>query len=445
MLELEDENTSPTLIKVFGVGGGGMNAVNRMIDASLRGVEFFVVNTDEQVLKKSTAENRIQIGQRATMGMGAGGDPEIGMRAAMEDKDSLTRAMQGADMIFVTAGMGGGTGTGAAPVVAEAAREHGALTVGVVTIPFEFEGRKRMELARRGIEELRQKVDTLITIKNESLFKVIDRSTSVRLAFRMVDDILLNAVKGLSDLINTAGIVNVDFADVRAIMDGTGDAIMGAGEGVGENRVVEAVNQAINNVLLEETGIEGATALLINVCGGEDMSMAEWKEVSEIITERADPGANIIIGLTVDENLSSRIRVTVIATGFRKRVDTGLRPQAAEENGVWHDYPLKRAVGEETPLPGRNPVISLRRRDREDTVRMEDPAAIPARDPRSGTSVRGERMSEGHFADGYSRSGEVNPQATDRENAPRPRRDYSDRLDLEDLEVPAYLRRRNRN
>ena len=465
MLELEDERTSPTLIKVVGVGGGGMNAVNRMIDASLRGVEFYVVNTDEQVLRKSSAENRIQIGQRATRGMGAGGDPDIGHRAAMEDKETIAQALKGADMVFVTAGMGGGTGTGAAPIVAETAREQGSLVVGVVTLPFEVEGRKRMELARRGIAQLREKVDTLITIKNESLFKIIDRSTSVHVAFRMVDEILLNAVKGISDLINTAGIVNVDFADVRSIMGETGDAIMGAGEGMGDNRVGDAVAQAINNALLEESSIEGATALLINVQGGDDMSMTEWKEVSEIITERADDGANIIIGLTVDESLHDRIRVTVIATGFQKsRAEKQPQKKAAVGHSVWREF---HVADQETAQRARHPVLSLRQQEAEVRADALSGSDVPTRGRTNAplefdedelepieehypSQQRGAAHGQSGRAHGQPHSRPTGPNVEGREFEARPQNgngrvagDMPRHVDPNDLDIPAYLRRKS--
>ncbi|MCB1168809.1 MAG: cell division protein FtsZ [Leptospiraceae bacterium] len=355
MLQLEDEKTSPTLIKVVGVGGGGMNAVNRMIDANLKGVEFIVVNTDEQVIRLSAAEEKVVIGQKTTRGMGAGGDPDIGLRAAQEDRDRLAQTLKGADMVFITAGMGGGTGTGAAPIVAEVARSVGALTVGVITLPFQMEGARRMKHAVRGLEGMKDQVDTLITIKNDHIFKVVDRTTPVDVAFRMVDEILLGAVRGISDLINTAGLVNVDFADVRSIMAETGDAIMGSGEGIGENRVMDAVNQAINNALLEDMNIEGATGVLINVCGGDDLSMAEWKDVSELVTAHVDPQANIIIGLTIDEGLRDRIRVTVIATGFDKTRDKK-KPagwKAFQEDGRARPYhPVQEAAEQE--LKARN-------------------------------------------------------------------------------------------
>jgi cell division protein FtsZ len=316
MFKFEDEKISPTRIKVVGIGGGGMNAVNRMIDSSLTGVEFIVINTDEQVLNKSRTHNKIQIGCKITRGMGAGGSPEIGNKAAMEDRDKIMKALKGADMVFITAGMGGGTGTGGAPIVAEVATELKALVVGVITMPFSMEGKKRMELAKRGAINLKEKVDTLITIRNDSLFKVVDRNTPVDIAFRIVDDILKQAVQGISDLINTAGIVNVDFADVRTIMGETGDAIMGVGEGEGETKVNDAISQAINSPLLEDSSIQGAKGLLVNVCGGSDLSMHEFKEATEIVTSQVDSDANIFLGLTEDLTLNDKIRVTVIATGF---------------------------------------------------------------------------------------------------------------------------------
>lgn len=319
MLYMEEHKTSPVSIKVVGVGGGGMNAVTRMSSANFRGVEFIIMNTDEQVLSKASVENRVQLGSKVTRGMGAGGDPDVGSRSAQEDKDRIANALRGADMVFVTAGMGGGTGTGAAPIVAEIAKELKCLVVGVVTLPFSFEGKKRAEFAKAGLNVLRQNVDTLITIKNDSIFKVVDKKTPVDNAFRIIDDILLNAVKGISDIINYPGIINVDFADVRTIMKDTGDAIMGVGEGVGENRVQEAVERAINNVLLEENTINGASSLLINVSGGNDLTINDWNEVSQLITGQVDTNANIIIGLNEDESLHEKIRVTVIATGFRAK------------------------------------------------------------------------------------------------------------------------------
>ena len=320
MLYLEEEKTSPANIKVVGIGGGGMNAVTRMVNSQMKGVDFLVMNTDEQVLLKSPVEHKIQLGTKVTRGMGAGGDPDLGQKAAIEDKDRIVAALKGADMVFITAGMGGGTGTGAAPVIAAIAKEMKCLVVGVVTVPFSFEGKRRADLANQGIEELKANVDTLITIRNDSIFQVVDRNTPIDQAFRVIDDILLNGVRGISDIVNHPGIINVDFADVKTIMKDTGDAILGVGEGRGETRVVEAVEQAINNSLLEDSSIQGAKSLLINVTGGSDLTIHEWNEVSQIITSQADPDANIIIGLNEDKSLEDKIRVTVIATGFQKRV-----------------------------------------------------------------------------------------------------------------------------
>lgn len=453
MLQLEDEErTSPTVIKVVGVGGAGMNAVNRMINADVRGVEFIVVNTDEQVLRKSAAETRITIGQKTTRGMGAGGDPDIGLKAAMEDRDRLIQALKGADMVFITAGMGGGTGTGAAPIVADVARELKALTVGVVTMPFTMEGGKRTEAARRGLEALREKVDTLITIRNDSIFKVIDRATAVDVAFKMVDEILMNAVKGISDLINTAGLVNVDFADVRSIMGETGDAIMGAGEGVGENRVTEAVNQAINNALLEDTSIEGANALLINVCGGEDMSITEWKDVSELITRHVDPRANIIIGLTIDAALRDRLRVTVIATGFKRakaeRADERVAlPRASGDAGraVWTDYEAEAPAPAAVPRRAARPVESPAARSAGPASAHAHPAQAHAH---PAVSIR--RENDRALMSGDPADDDVEPLADEYDlpesfARPAPERKAPRTIDVNDLEIPAYLRRRGRS
>ncbi|PJZ71446.1 cell division protein FtsZ [Leptospira perolatii] len=336
MLRFEDEEkTSPAIIKVLGIGGGGMNAVSRMANSSMTGVEYVIMNTDEQVLKKSPIENKINLGSKVTRGMGAGGDPELGTKAAEEDKDRILSVIQGADLVFVTAGMGGGTGTGAAPIVAKIAKEAKCLVVGVVTIPFSFEGRRRMEFAKRGVDQLRNYVDTLILVNNESIFQVVDRNTPIDQAFRVIDDILLNAVRGISDIVNNPGIINVDFADVKAIMKDTGDAVMGVGEGSGESKVLEAVGYAIDNVLLDSRSIMGATSLLINVTGGSDLTISDWNEVSQIITSQVDPNANIIVGLTEDPQLQNRIRVTVIATGFNKRpnsLSSGLRQPEAKVN-----------------------------------------------------------------------------------------------------------------
>ena len=302
-------------IKVVGVGGGGNNAVNRMITSGLQGVEFIAINCDAQALLLSKAQNRIQIGEKLTKGLGAGANPEIGQKAAEESRELLTEQLKGADMVFVTAGMGGGTGTGAAPIVAECAREAGALTVGVVTKPFSFEGKRRMNQAEAGIVNLKDRVDTLITIPNDRLLQVIDRRTSMIDAFRIADDVLRQGVQGISDLISVPGLINADFADVKTIMSNAGSALMGIGTAKGENGAVAAAEAAIKSPLLEAS-IEGARGVLFNITGGKDLSLFDVTEASNIITEAVDPDANIIFGAVIDEKLDDEIRVTVIATGF---------------------------------------------------------------------------------------------------------------------------------
>ncbi len=302
-------------IKVIGVGGGGNNAINRMIEAGLKGVEFIVVNTDAQALYVSEAEKKIQIGEKLTKGLGAGADPEIGKKAAQESEEELVRALQGADMIFLTAGMGGGTGTGAAPIIARLARQLGALTVGVVTKPFTFEGRRRGAQAELGIEELKAELDSLITIPNDRLLQVVEKSTAFNDAFKIADDILRQGVQGISDLIIKPGIINCDFADVQTIMRNTGTALIGIGRAKGENRAVEAAKQAISSPLLE-TSIQGAKGVLINVSGSNDLGLLEINEAAEIIHTAADPEANIIFGASINEDLGEEVRLTIIATGF---------------------------------------------------------------------------------------------------------------------------------
>ncbi len=337
MFKFDEEPQMNTIIKVVGVGGAGNNAVNRMIATGLEGVDYIVVNTDSQQLKASLAQTKIQIGTKLTRGLGAGADPSIGREAALEDRDKLEKALKGADMVFITAGMGGGTGTGAAPIVAEVAKESGALVVGVVTKPFRAEGRRRMQHAEEGIRDLKEKVDTIIVIPNDLLLKIIDRSTPMDHAFKLADDILRQGVQGIADIIMVTGLVNVDFADVRTVMKETGDAIMGVGIGVGENRAIEATQMAINSPLLEESGIEGAKAVLLNIAGGSDMSLHEVNEITEIINKQVDPDANIIFGATIDPALDDKIRVTVIATGFDRKLNMLNKPNE-----------LDRATG--TPL-----------------------------------------------------------------------------------------------
>jgi cell division protein FtsZ len=303
------------VIKVVGVGGGGTNAVNRMVDAGLRGVEFIAVNTDAQALLMCDADVKIHIGSKITRGLGAGADPQIGQDAAVESRDELKEALKGADMVFVTAGKGGGTGTGAAPVIAELARELGALTVGVVTRPIAFEGPKRGDQAEQGIRTLREKVDTLIIIPNDRLLQVVEKRTSIVDAFRIADDVLRPGVQGISDLITVPGLINLDFADVRTIMRDAGSALMGIGIASGENRAGEAARSAVSSPLLEAS-IEGATGILLNVTGGPDMGLFEVNEAAEVVTGAADQNANVIFGAVIDHALKDEVRVTVIATGF---------------------------------------------------------------------------------------------------------------------------------
>ena len=313
--ELEEKSKNLAKIKVIGVGGGGNNAVNRMIAAGVQGVDFLAVNCDAQALLLSKAPNRIQIGEKLTKGLGAGANPEIGEKAAEESRDQLVEALKGADMVFVTAGMGGGTGTGAAPIVADCAKEVGALTVGVVTKPFTFEGKRRMNQAEGGIVNLKDKVDTLITIPNDRLLQVIDRRTSMLDAFRIADDVLRQGVQGISDLISVPGLINADFADVKTIMLNAGSALMGIGTAKGEGGAVAAAEAAIKSPLLEAS-IEGARGVLFNITGGKELSLYDVTEASNVITESVDPDANIIFGAVIDEALEDEIRVTVIATGF---------------------------------------------------------------------------------------------------------------------------------
>ena len=318
MLEFDNDDNQFARIKVIGVGGGGNNAVNRMISAGLKGVEFIGINTDAQALQMSRAAEKIQIGMKLTKGLGAGANPDIGHSAAEESRDEIAQALMGADMVFVAAGMGGGTGTGAAPVVAEIAKEIGALTVGVVTRPFSFEGRKRAMQAERGILELKDKVDTLITIPNDRLLQVVDKHTTVQEAFKIADDVLLQGVQGISNLITIPGLINLDFADVKTIMADTGSALMGIGQAAGENRAVEAARRAISSPLLE-TSIEGAKGVLLNITGGPNLTLLEVNEASEVVGDAADQEANIIFGAVIDESMKDDLRVTVIATGFEQR------------------------------------------------------------------------------------------------------------------------------
>lgn len=320
MLEFDVDFNSVASIKVVGVGGAGNNAVNRMIAAGLKGIEFYCINTDLQALNMSQATNKLQIGEKLTKGLGAGANPEIGKKAAEESYEDIKSILDGADMVFVTAGMGGGTGTGAAPIVAQISKDLGILTVGVVTKPFSFEGKVRKIQAEKGLLELRENVDTLVTIPNDRLLQIVDKKASIMEAFRIADDVLRQGVQGISDLIAVPGLVNLDFADVKTIMLGKGLAHMGIGKGDGENRGADAVKQAIHSPLLE-TSIEGAKSVLLNITGGSDLGIFEVNEAAELVFQSADPDANIIFGAVIDESMKDEIRITVIATGFE-----GIKP-----------------------------------------------------------------------------------------------------------------------
>jgi cell division protein FtsZ len=344
MIEIVEQANLSARIKVIGVGGGGGNAVNTMIRSKLTGVDFVVANTDAQSLERSQALIKLQLGEAVTKGLGAGANPEVGRRAALENQDELKEHLTGSDMVFITAGMGGGTGTGGAPVIARLAREAGALTVGVVTKPFVFEGKRRLRQAEQGIEELKESVDTLIVIPNQRLLSIAAKTTTMLEAFNKADDVLLQAVRGISDLIITPGLINLDFADVRTVMAEMGLALMGSATASGENRAVEAAQKAISSPLLEDISIQGARGVLINVTGGPDLGVHEINEAASMIQEEADDDANIIFGAVIDDNLGDEIRITVIATGFvdakeePKPLVTTLAPmaQASKSKKVVH-------------------------------------------------------------------------------------------------------------
>ncbi len=340
IFELAEETPPRACLTVIGVGGGGGNAVNNMISARMEGVNFITANTDLQVLERSKAAKRVQLGAQLTRGLGVGGDPELGRKAALEDTDKISEGMAGSDMVFITAGMGGGTGTGAAPIVARIAKETGALTVGVVTKPFPFEGRRRMHQAEVGIKELREAVHTLITIPNQRLLALTGKKTPLKEAFQVADDVLQQAVRGISDLILVPGLINLDFADVRSIMGEMGGmALMGSGSGHGDNRAAEAAQNAISSPLLEESSIQGARGVLINITGGTDLSLHEVNDASSLIHEAAHDDANIIFGSVIDESMEDEVRVTVIATGFadargRKTTESQARLQSVREQNL---------------------------------------------------------------------------------------------------------------
>jgi len=319
VIELDNYFDHGAKIRVVGVGGGGGNAITSMIDKKLQGVDFFAINTDMQALERNKAPNKVQIGKNLTRGLGAGADPSIGQRAVEEDRDEIARSLAGSDMVFITAGMGGGTGTGGAPVVANIAKSMGALVVGIVSKPFTCEGKKRMGQAESGIEEMKKQVDTLIVIPNQKLLSIVERNTPLQDAFDKANDVLYNATRGISELITVSGLINVDFADVRTVMREMGDAIMGSGMAGGENRAIEAAHSAISSPLLEGVSINGALGVLVNVTGGPTMSLVEVDEAVSVIHEAAGEEANVIMGAVIDENMGDDMMVTVIATGFNKK------------------------------------------------------------------------------------------------------------------------------
>jgi cell division protein FtsZ len=378
MFELNEEASVPAKIKVIGLGGGGSNAINSMIQAHVEGVEFIVANTDMQALSSSLAPTKLQLGSQLTKGLGAGANPEIGKRAALEDLDRLAGLLDGADMVFVTAGMGGGTGTGAAPVITSIAKERGCLTVAVVTKPFLFEGKRRLVQAEAGLRELRSTCDTLITIPNQRLLSVVGKQTSLRDAFRICDDVLRQAVQGISDLITVPGLINLDFADVQTIMSEMGMALLGTGVARGENRAAEAAQKAISSPLLEESSIEGARGVLINITGGPDLTLFEVNEASSIIKEVAHEDAQIIFGSVIDDNMEAEIRVTVIATGFGYPKET-----TTAVPSVMPTKKLKIAQSQPAPQPVGNGTAPPAFRRATMNERFRDRVSVPASDEKS--------------------------------------------------------------
>jgi cell division protein FtsZ len=458
MAEILPEVDTSARIKVIGCGGGGGSAINRMIDAKMQGVEFVVINTDAQALLHSRAKQKIHIGRETTRGLGAGADPEVGRKAAEESEKEIYEAVKGADMVFITLGEGGGTGTGAAPLLAAAAREAGALVVAIVTKPFTFEGERRRRSAEAGIVELKETVDTLITIPNDRLLQMIDRKTSLVEAFGIVDEVLQQGVQGISNLITIHGLINLDFADVKAIMNNAGSALMGIGRASGDNRAVEAARQAIDSPLLE-TSVEGARGVLFNITGGKNMTMHEIDEAAKAITDAVDPDANIIFGAVLDENMDDDIQITVVATGFDS--DIKARPATSREREVPVTTtapvaklrPAPEPEPEPEPEPYLPPVMPTQRQpfiserpqtDHEpEVVPMSVPKADPAPPRRfpSLASIEPEDNSVGESATdalpAYEDKVESSPVV---HKASEP--DLGFQLDDDDLDVPAFIRRK---
>ena len=377
MMEYEDNNVTmmdgTATIKVIGVGGAGNNAVNRMIESGIKGVDFIAVNTDKQALQESKASAKIQIGEKITRGLGAGANPDIGAQSAEENKSEVAEMLRGADMVFVTAGMGGGTGTGAAPIVASIAKEMGILTIGVVTKPFTFEGKKRLSQAERGIESLKGKVDTLVVIPNDKLLQIIDRKTSVLEAFKMADDVLRQGVQGISDLIAIPGLVNLDFADVKTIMLNQGMAHMGVGRASGENKAEDAAKEATQSPLLE-TSIEGAKGVIINITGGEDLGLHEVNTAAELVQRSVDPEANIIFGTVTDPSMQDEIQITVIATGFDEAKH--MEPEVIEKVKTSPKPTLNTAPITTKPSEVKEEVAVTREEPRRSSI-LDDDMEIP--------------------------------------------------------------------
>ncbi|MCB9557870.1 MAG: cell division protein FtsZ [Deltaproteobacteria bacterium] len=409
LIELEEDAPNQARIKVVGVGGGGGNAINTMIASGLEGVDFIAANTDLQALDSNLAPVKIQLGAQSTRGLGAGANPEIGRNSAMEDTERLQDALAGADMVFVTAGMGGGTGTGAAPVISRVAKEIGALTVGVVTKPFMFEGRKRMRQADGGVEEMRAAVDTLITIPNERLLSVAGQATTMLDAFRKVDEVLLNAVQGIADLVVIHGFINVDFADVRTVMSNMGHALMGSGYACGDRKALEAAKQAVSSPLLEDANIDGATGILINITGGPDLTLTEINEAASLIHEAAHEDANIIFGSVIDAAMEDQVRITVIATGFDRGLAPPVRARAPQASAS-SLYDRRITAGQP-----HEPVYAT--------------AAAPATEPRTMQAQRSE-PSRAHFA-GDANLSYIGPQET-AQHAAVPRHDFNGQSEYAD-------------
>jgi len=433
MVDIVPTDSNFAMIKVIGVGGGGSNAVNRMIDEGLGGVDFIAVNTDSQALMLSKARTRVRIGDKLTRGLGAGGNPEIGRKAAEESADELYEVLRGADMVFITSGMGGGTGTGAAPVIAQVSKELGALTIGVVTKPFTFEGSRRIQTAELGIEELKSKVDTLIVIPNDRLLQIMDKKTPLNEAFRMADDVLRQGIQGISEVITVPGLINLDFADVRAIMSEGGAALMAVGTAAGDDRAKKAAELAVSSQLLDVT-IDGARGILFNITGGPDMSLFEVNEAAAIIKETAHPDVQLIFGAVIDENMREQIRITVVATGFERQSSMNARPPAAASKpGMdWRNNAPSRQsqpVSVVPPQSTRQQAAAVPEpRDSREMPAIREPRETretpPARETREAREARSQQAPKNTAESNTSTSSTSNPYSSD------------------DLDIPTFLRKR---